>query len=168
MSNASCAGFLGERAVYEQWRVQASAACGARSFCKGTSAWLERCPRIESAHREPVAHAKLPHRHKFLFLALGSALLLVLGAAAGFIVLLSGAYSIAATKQHFTITHRILELGLRYSVATSARNIEVPDLARHADVELGQACYRKHCEQCHGAPGIARGPVGQGQLPSPS
>ena len=110
---------------------------------------------------------KVPHRHKLLFLALGSVGLLVLGITAGFVVLLSGGYSTAATKQHFAITYRILELGLRYSVGTYAEEIETPDLSR-ADVELGQACYRRYCVQCHGAPGIARGAIGQGQLPSPS
>jgi mono/diheme cytochrome c family protein len=115
-----------------------------------------------------VRHVELPHRHKLLFLALGSVCLLVLGAAAGFVVLLSGAYSTAATKQHFVITYRILEAGLRYSVGAYADKIEVPNLQRHADIELGHACYRRYCVQCHGAPGVAREAIGQGQLPSPS
>jgi mono/diheme cytochrome c family protein len=110
---------------------------------------------------------KLPHRHKLLFLALGSVCLLVLGITAGFVVLLSGGYSTAATKQHFAITYRILELGLRYSVGAYAEEIETPDLSR-ADVELGQACYRRYCAQCHGGPGITRAAIGQGQLPAPS
>jgi mono/diheme cytochrome c family protein/cytochrome c551/c552 len=110
----------------------------------------------------------IAHRHKVLFITLGAVLLVLVGAGAGAIVLLSGAYSTAATKQHFRITYRILELGLRFSVARAADEIPVPDLDRVADVKVGYACYRTYCAQCHGAPGAARDPLGRGQLPSPS
>lgn len=110
----------------------------------------------------------IPHRYKVVLIATGAISLVVLGALAGGVVLLSGAYSTAATKQHFWITYRILELGLRYSVAASARDIEVPDLGRIASLDVGHACYRAHCQQCHGAPGIAPDALGRGQLPPPS
>lgn len=111
---------------------------------------------------------KIAHRHKALFIAIGAVALMVLGAGVGAAILLSGGYSTAATKQHFLITYRILELGLKYSVASNAADIVVPDLERVADLEVGHACYREHCLQCHGAPGVARAPLGRGQLPSPS
>lgn len=111
---------------------------------------------------------KIAHRHKALFIVIGAVALVVLGAGAGAVLLLSGAYSTSATKQHFRITYRILELGLKYSVAQNADGIVVPDLERLADIEVGHACYREHCFQCHGAPGVAREPLGRGQLPSPS
>ena len=110
----------------------------------------------------------IAHRTKLLFIAMGALALVLLGAVAAAVVLLSGAYSTAATKQHFAITYRILELGLRYSVASAADRIVVPDLERDASVEVGLACYRQHCVQCHGAPGVAREPMGRGQLPLPS
>lgn len=110
----------------------------------------------------------IPHRHKAWLIATGAAALVVLGAIVGTVVLLSGAYSTAATKQHFWITYRILEIGLRFSVAASARNIEVPDLNRVANLDVGHACYREHCLQCHGAPGVAPDALGRGQLPAPS
>ena len=111
---------------------------------------------------------KITHRHKALLIVTGAVALVVLGAVAGAALLLSGAYSTAATKQHLRITYRILELGLKYSVASNAADIVVPDLEQVADIEVGHACYREHCLQCHGAPGVARGPLGRGQLPSPS
>lgn len=111
---------------------------------------------------------KIAHRHKAWFIFTGAVALVVLGAGAGTVILLSGAYSTAATKQHFRITYRILELGLKYSVAQNAADIVVPDLDEVANIHEGQACYREHCLQCHGAPGIAREPLGRGQLPSPS
>jgi mono/diheme cytochrome c family protein len=112
--------------------------------------------------------AHVPHGHKAWFMAAGAVALVLLGAAAGAVVLLSGAFSTEATKQHFRITYRILEWGLRFSVRGNADKIQVPDLTRVASIEVGQACYRTYCEQCHGAPGIARDPLGRGQLPSPS
>lgn len=110
---------------------------------------------------------KIAHRHKALFIVVGALALVLVGAGAGVVLLLSGAFSTAATKQHFRITYRILELGLRYSVAKNADQIVVPDLER-ADVTVGYACFRQHCQQCHGAPGIARDAVGRGQLPAAS
>lgn len=110
----------------------------------------------------------VPHRYKALFLSIGAGALIFLGGIAGIVILLSGAYSTAATKQHFWITYRLLEIGLRYSVAASARNIVVPDLQHEGNLEVGHACYREHCLQCHGAPGLAPEALGRGQLPSPS
>mgnify|MGYP005814176449 CR=1 FL=1 len=114
-----------------------------------------------------LSRARITHRHRALLIGLGAVALLIVGAVAGVALLLSGAYSTAATKQHFRITYRILELGLRYSVASYADDIEAPHSDRGGDVNVGQACYRQYCQQCHGAPGIAREAVGRGQLPSP-
>ncbi len=110
----------------------------------------------------------IARRHQILFSVIGAVVLLIIGATAGSALLLSGAFSTAATKQHFRITYRILELGMRYSVASHADKIVVPDLQQVASIEVGHACYRQNCVQCHGAPGIARDPLGRGQLPSPS
>lgn len=110
---------------------------------------------------------QVAHRHKILFSVIGALALVVIGAAAAAVMLLSGAYSTAATKQHFAITYRMLETGLRFSVARYADQIIVPDLDRVADVNVGYACYRQYCVQCHGAPGVARDALGRGQLPSP-
>ena len=115
-----------------------------------------------------MPHTGTSHRHKALFIGLGAGVLIVIGAAVASVLLLSGAYSTAATKQHFRVTYRFLEMGLRYSVEKSADGIVVPDLQRTADIEVGAACYRSHCVQCHGAPGVARSGIGMGQLPSPS
>jgi mono/diheme cytochrome c family protein len=111
---------------------------------------------------------KIAHRHKAWLIGIGAVLLVIVGIVTSGVMLLSGAYSTAATKQHFRITYRILELGLRYSVASYADKIVVPDLERVADINIGHACYRQYCVQCHGAPGVARDPLGRGQLPSPS
>jgi mono/diheme cytochrome c family protein len=86
---------------------------------------------------------------------------------AGFVLLLSGAYSTTATTQHFRLTHRLLDAGLRYSVRSATRDIEVPALDRQGMVEQGAACYVKYCVQCHGAPGASLAAEGRGMLPIP-
>lgn len=110
------------------------------------------------------SHIHKPSR-KFVLLAAGALGLVLLGGIGGFVILLSGAYSTAATTQHFKITHRLLDTGLRFSVRAYARDVEVPKLDAPGMLERGAACYRLHCVQCHDAPGIARSPEGRGMLP---
>ncbi len=102
---------------------------------------------------------------KVVLLVAGAVGLVILGGIGGFVILLSGAYSTAATTQHFKITHRLLDAGLRFSVRQYARDVEVPDLKQAGLFETGAACYRQYCVQCHGAPGVALHAEGKGQLP---
>jgi mono/diheme cytochrome c family protein len=111
--------------------------------------------------------AKHHRRHLFL-LHMGAAGLVVLGAGAGAALLLSGALSTDATKQHFRITHRVLDLGLEYSVRSAAEQVTVPDLDRPGMRARGAACYRQHCATCHGAPGVAPESFALGMLPVPT
>ncbi len=102
---------------------------------------------------------------KIVLLVTGAIALVLFGALGAAVVLLSGAYSTAATTQHFKITHRLLDAGLRYSVRASASDIQAPILDEPHKYEQGAACYRLHCAQCHGAPGIAPDEEGRGMLP---
>jgi mono/diheme cytochrome c family protein len=104
-------------------------------------------------------------RRKVLLLAMGATALVLLGALGAAVILLSGAYSTAATAQHFKITHRLLDAGLRFSVRAHASDIEAPALDGAGMLERGAACYQTHCVQCHGGPGIARHEEGRGMLP---
>ncbi|MBC7983579.1 MAG: cytochrome c [Candidatus Obscuribacterales bacterium] len=108
------------------------------------------------------------HRYKLLFGALGATAVLLVGVAVGFVILLSGGFSTAATTQHFAVTHRLLDLGLRVSVNAASRNIDAPPLADRAMLQNGMACYRLHCVQCHGSPGQAQSPEARGMLPIPT
>lgn len=115
-----------------------------------------------------MAHPEIPHSRKAILIGIGVAALVLLGVVAGFVVLLSGAYTTAATKQHFALTYKVLDAGLRYSVKAASRDIEVPALDGSDRIAEGVACYQQHCVQCHGAPGVARSALGMGMLPSPS
>jgi mono/diheme cytochrome c family protein len=101
-------------------------------------------------------------------LMLGAGGLVVLGAVVGMTLLLSGAFSTNATKQHFRLTHRVLDVGLEYSVRAAADEVTPPSLEQPGMRALGAACYREHCASCHGAPGVAPQPFALGMLPVPS
>ncbi len=87
---------------------------------------------------------------------------------AGSAVLYSGVYDVAATKQHSALLYWILDRGLRSSVRQRAGAISVPALSDTALIENGFRCYRDHCVQCHGAPGVAPDDLGKGLLPLPN
>ena len=112
----------------------------------------------------------MPNRHRshVVLILHGAGGLTVLGAIVGATVLLSGAFSTNATKQHFRLTHRVLDLGLEYSVRAAAGDMAVPELDLPGMRIRGAACYREHCTICHGAPGIAPAPFALGMLPVPS
>jgi len=98
-----------------------------------------------------------------------AAVLVACGGAAALGVMYSGWYSVAATEQHLRPTFRALDIGLRRSVEHHSRAIEPPpSLGSEPLQALGFACFKAHCEQCHGAPGVARAQFAMGLLPVPS
>jgi mono/diheme cytochrome c family protein len=108
------------------------------------------------------------HRRHVFLLFMGAIGLVVLGAAVGATILLSGALTTDATKQHFLLTHRILEQGLKYSVNASVDEVSAPELDSPEMKARGAACYREHCLLCHGAPGVAAEPFALGMMPVPA
>ena len=108
------------------------------------------------------------HRRHVFLLFMGALGLVVLGAVVGATVLLSGALTTNATKQHLRITHRMLELGLKYSVRAASDEVVVPALDGADMKARGAVCYREHCVVCHGAPGVAPEPFALGMLPVPA
>jgi mono/diheme cytochrome c family protein len=110
-------------------------------------------------------------RHRWLhalLVASGALGLVVIGGLVAAGVLLSGSVSTAATKQHFLVTHRLLDIGLRFSVRRAAAGTQSPRLDDPTLIERGLACYSRQCEQCHGGPGRPPGPAARGMLPVPS
>ena len=95
--------------------------------------------------------------------------LAVLAALAGGAVVYGGLYDVAATTQHFQPVYSLLETAMRHSVVRQARDIEAPaSLVSEASLRRGAACYRDHCVQCHGGPGVPRLAPGLGMQPLPS
>jgi mono/diheme cytochrome c family protein len=91
------------------------------------------------------------------------------GALAAGVVVLGGLYDVAATTQHTRPVYAVLELAMQRNVRRQARDLAPPP-QHDAEPALrrGAACYRDHCVQCHGGPGVSRGAAGLGMQPLPS
>lgn len=107
-------------------------------------------------------------RHKLLLMAAGASALILTGAVIALFVFMSGAINIEATRQHFRITHHLLDIGLRFSVRSRASDIVAPPLDDPRMIAVGAACYQTYCEQCHGAPGVGAQAHALGMLPTPN
>ena len=94
--------------------------------------------------------------------------LAALGAALIAAVAQSGLYDISALDQHTPPVYRLLEHGMRRSVALRAAGVEAPASFPASAVGRGLRTYDANCAQCHGAPGRARGPAGMGMTPVPA
>jgi mono/diheme cytochrome c family protein len=57
---------------------------------------------------------------------------------------------------------------MRRSVKQRGSDIAVPELGDPLQLETGLHLYRRHCAQCHGAPGVAPEPFALGMMPTPA
>ena len=96
-----------------------------------------------------------------------AALLAALGAGAAAFVW-SGLYDISASDQHLAPTYYTIKKAMERSVARRASDIAVPPLGAPEQLARGLALYRRHCVQCHGAPGVAPEPFALGLTPLPT
>lgn len=103
----------------------------------------------------------------FLIVAAAAAGLAVSVLAGGVLVVYGGLYDVSATRQHWQITYSVLDTAMRQSVRLRARNVQEPPLANERMALRGAACFRSKCVQCHGAPGVAQGDIGQSMQPLP-
>ena len=76
-----------------------------------------------------------------------------------------GVYDISATNPHLAPTHWLLDAGMRRSVKRHAAHIAVPDVDHTPIRGRGLALFRRHCVQCHGAPGVAPDAFALGMSP---
>jgi mono/diheme cytochrome c family protein len=83
------------------------------------------------------------------------------------VVVGAGLYPVAANRPHWQIVYDLLDTALRQSVGLWSRGVTVPDLSSPALVPRGAACFRQHCVQCHGGPGVAQGEIGRSMQPLP-
>lgn len=106
----------------------------------------------------------LPGWRSFLFAA---GVLIVAGVAAAAVLIWSGLYNVAASKEHFAITRWILETALHQSVETHSGGRTVPNLDDPDLMRLGAGHFAIGCAPCHGAPGEPQSPIVLSMLPSP-
>ncbi|MGE5525627.1 MAG: c-type cytochrome [Rhodospirillaceae bacterium] len=100
--------------------------------------------------------------------ALVFAALAVAGAIAAALVIATGVYNVAATEQHYAPVYQALEGSMRASIKRRAQNVVVPAIDDPAQIDAGLMLYRKHCAQCHGAPGVSPEPFALGLNPQPA
>lgn len=80
----------------------------------------------------------------------------------------AGIYDVSATRPHWSVTYWLLDVVARQSVRLRARMIGVPPLGDAQQASRGLALFRRHCVQCHGAPGVAPEAFALGMSPSPA
>ena len=71
-----------------------------------------------------------------------------------FIALGSGAYNMAATEKHWSITEEIIEWVRESSIEARSKNLEVPPLDNAELLLIGAVHYNAMCTTCHLAPGL--------------
>lgn len=70
------------------------------------------------------------------------------------IALGSGAYNMAATEKHWSITEKIIEWVRESSVEARAKDLQVPSLDDEKLLASGAEHYSAMCTICHLAPGL--------------
>jgi len=101
-----------------------------------------------------------------IVVALSGALAAAVLGAVGFVV--TGAYDVAANVQHTQAVHSLLEFTMQRSVRRRAAHVvPPPGLDAAQTVARGAACFRVHCVQCHGGPGMAQAAIGRSMQPLP-
>lgn len=78
-----------------------------------------------------------------------------------------GLYDVAGNVPHTQAVYSLLERTKVQSVRWRARAIDEPEPDPLAASRRGAACFRTHCEQCHGGPGVAPGAIGLSMQPLP-
>src|SRR5881394_3525437 len=80
----------------------------------------------------------------------------------------SGAYNVAATDAHWSLTQAVIDVGRVRSIKARATGITPPvNLADHARVVSGTSHFAQHCAICHSAPGVQSGELANGMYPQP-
>jgi mono/diheme cytochrome c family protein len=103
----------------------------------------------------------------FLTAAATTLVLTLCAALAAAVVIGGGLYDVASTRQHWQVTHTVLETAMQQSVRWRSRDIAEPPLTDERMVLRGAACFQAKCVQCHGAPGVAQGDIGKSMQPLP-
>ncbi len=86
---------------------------------------------------------------------------------AGLLIAWSGAYNIAASRDHWAITELLLRFGMENSVEARAPAATLPRPLDEDAVRLGAGHFQQGCSFCHGAPGLPPSPVALRMLPAP-
>lgn len=102
----------------------------------------------------------------FLFAA-GFAAALLLAVAAGFGIVFSGVYDVAATEPHSKLEDWVMHSTMERAVRSRAAAVAAPAGFTDQQILAGAGDFAAMCALCHGAPGQERGEIGKGLNPEP-
>lgn len=100
-------------------------------------------------------------------IAIGSVGLLALIGIAGLFVVYTGAYNVAATEEHMSITRWAFDTTMHQSVKQRAADVKPVETATSAMLTAGASAYKAMCQQCHAGPGADREGWADGMRPRP-
>ncbi len=102
-----------------------------------------------------------------LSFAAGVAATLVVIAGIIVAVAYSGAYNIAATEEHASVTRWVFNTTFRNSVESRASAEPVPAQITEEMIATGAGEYKEYCQHCHAGPGVERSEWASGMRPRP-
>ena len=100
-------------------------------------------------------------------LAIGALGILVVLGAIGLFVVYTGAYNIAATEDHTSVTRWAFDTNFRTSVKRRAGGVAAPENITPAMIAAGAGAYKASCQHCHAGPGVERAEWASGMRPRP-
>ncbi|WEX89709.1 c-type cytochrome [Sinorhizobium garamanticum] len=87
--------------------------------------------------------------------------------AVGAVVVWSGVYNVAASRDHLRITTWLFEVIRERSITTHSYPVKAPPLDDEGMVRLGAGHYEGGCAPCHSRPGEEINAIARGMLPAP-
>lgn len=101
-------------------------------------------------------------------LAIGLAAMLLAGLVGGAVLVYMGFYDISAMRQHTKPVFHLLDYAMLRAIDVRADAPTPGDLGDERRVRAGLAQFRRHCLQCHGAPGVSPQALAFGLTPAPA
>src|SRR5919199_2966652 len=98
---------------------------------------------------------------------LGVVVTLLVLAAAGFAVVFTGGYDVAATSPHTQPVYWALDTTRVNAIHRMAADVRAPGSLTDEQARRGYKTYSEACVYCHGAPGADPEPWSAGMLPEP-
>src|SRR5690606_15653083 len=83
------------------------------------------------------------------------------------IVVYTGAFNVAATEEHQSITRWAFDTTFHNSVELRAADVVAPDKITPGMVAAGASAYKSMCQHCHAGPGAEREDWAGGMRPRP-
>ena len=105
--------------------------------------------------------------HSYKAASIGAAILFAAALLVSAIVIVSGAYNIAADDSHLAVTRDLIAYMRDRSIAVRSAGIVVPDLSAKKTIADGASDYDEMCTSCHLAPGLAENEMRPGLNPKP-